>query len=93
MTIVEAVIEQMQTLPISQQQQVLEFAQLLVEKHQQEKVEAIPQADNTDLPLGERLSAIRQRAIAEGMTLEPATQISAELSAERDKFSYHENPS
>ena len=86
MTIVEAVIEQMQTLPISQQQQVLEFAQLLVEKHQQEKVEALPQADNTDFPLGERLRAIRQRAVAEGMTLEPATQIAADLSAERDEW-------
>ena len=84
MSIAELVTKRLRTLPLAQQQQVLDFAEFLAQKHQPEKA-TVAQTDSADLPLGERLRAIRQRAIAAGMTLEPADQIAEELSVERER--------
>ena len=91
MTLEQAILEKVRALPPEKQQEILDFAEFLQAKVQQSLVvtEVVPgepvQAAQPTRSLGERLMAIRQQAIENGMELLTAEEVEQEMAEQRDR--------
>lgn len=91
MTLEQAILEKVRALPPEKQQEILDFAEFLQAKVQQslvvaEVVQGEPvQAAQPTRSLGERLMAIRQQAIENGMQLLTAEEVEQEIADQRNR--------
>jgi len=88
MTIAELLVEKLNVLPPEKQQELLAFADSLVQEVQ--VADQLSEPVKTDQSrsissLGERLMAIRQQAIENGMQPSTVEEVEREIAEERDR--------
>jgi hypothetical protein len=87
----QELLEKWRDLLPEQQQQVLDFAESLVQKTRQRPTAESPlqqerRDDRPNTPLGERLRAIRAKIVASGGQLLTVAELEQELAAERNRL-------
>ena len=95
MSLEQAILEKVRALPPEKQQEILDFAEFLQVKLQQnpDATEVVKgkQAESTEqrprLSMGERLIAIRQQAIENGMQPLTVGEVEQEIADQRDRQS------
>jgi hypothetical protein len=99
MTLEQIILEKVRALPPEQQQEILDFAEFLQVKAQQNLAATTVKAVETAQPqlaqddtlkeatrsLGERLMAIRQEAIKKGMQPLTVEEVEQEIAEQRDR--------
>lgn len=82
MTLEQAILEKVRALPPEKQREILDFAESLQKAHQSST--ATKEASQSR-PLGERLMAIRQQAIENGMQPLTIGEVEQEIAEQRDR--------